>query len=255
MPLCRFWQLGYTRLFCYERTDNDLKNRTVIGVICAVLAVVLMFAVSPLINKLTAGKVEIVRLAKDIPQGRAITEQDVVTVTVGGYNLPQSIVKDKAAVIGKYAACDLKKDDYLLPSKISATADNADDVFRTLNGSEQAISIPIANLAAGLSGKLKNGDIVTVIAQDKDGTTYIPPELKYVKVITTTTSNGYDKDQLTPNEDGTTDLPSTVTLLANSTQAQLLAGYNKIHLALVYRGEEKTAQQFLDKQKEVFQYE
>lgn len=224
-----------------------------IGVICAVLAAVLMFAVSPLINKAAAGKVQIVRLVHDVPQGRAITEQDVVTVTVGGYNLPQSIVKDKAAVIGKYAACDLKKDDYLLSAKISDKADNAEDVFHTLNGSEQAISIPIANLAAGLSGKLKNGDIVTVIAQDKDGTTFIPSELKYVKVITTTTSNGYDKDQLTPNEDGTTDLPSTVTLLVNATQAQLLAGYHRIHIALVYRGDEQTAKQFLDKQKEVWQ--
>lgn len=229
-----------------------MKNRTVIGVVCAVLAAVLMFAVSPLINKAAAGKVEIVRLVKDIPQGRMVTEQDIVTVTVGGYNLPQSIVKDKTTVIGKYAACDLKKDDYLFPSKLSDTVDNAEDVFRTLNGSEQAISIPIANLAAGLSGKLKNGDIVSVIAQDKDGTTFIPPELKYVKVITTTTSNGYDKDEITPNEDGTTALPSTVTLLVNSTQAQLLAGYSKIHLTLVYRGDVKTADQFLNKQKEVF---
>lgn len=91
-----------------------------------------------------------------------------------------------------------------------------------------------------------------MIAQDKDGTTYIPPEVKYVKVITTTTSNGYDRDELTPNEDGTADLLSNVTLLANSTQAQLLTGYSKIPLPLVYRGDEQTAKQFLNKQKEVF---
>lgn len=232
-----------------------MKNRTLIGVICAILAAILIFVISPFVNKATAGKVEIVRLARDVSQGRAITEQDVEIVTVGGYNLPKSIVKNKNAVIGKYAVCDLKKDDYLLPTKISDKADNADDVFRTLNGAQQAISVSISSFAAGLSGKLENGDIVSVIAQDKNGDTTIPPELKYIKVITTTTKTGNDKDQITPNEDGTKELPSTVTFLVNSKQAQLLAGYSKIHLALVYRGDEKTAEQFLNKQKEMFQNE
>lgn len=232
-----------------------MKNRTLIGVICAILAAVLMFVIFPFVNKATAGKVEIVRLARDVSQGRAITEQDVEIVTVGGYNLPKSIVKNKNAVIGKYAVCDLKKDDYLLPTKISDKADNADDVFRTLNGAQQAISVSISSFAAGLSGKLENGDIVSVIAQDKNGETTIPPELKYIKVITTTTKTGNDQDQITPNEDGTKELPSTVTFLVNSKQAQLLAGYSKIHLALVYRGDEKTAEQFLNKQKEMFQNE
>ncbi len=232
-----------------------MKNRTLIGVICAILAAVLMFVISPFVNKAATGKVEIVRLARDVSQGRAITEQDIETVTVGGYNLPKSIVKNKNAVIGKYAVCDLKKDDYLLPTKISDKADNADDVFRTLNGAQQAISVSISSFAAGLSGKLENGDIVSVIAQDKNGETTIPPELKYIKVITTTTKTGNDQDQITPNEDGTKELPSTVTFLANSKQAQLLARYSKIHLALVYRGDEKTAEQFLNKQKEMFQNE
>ena len=48
------------------------------------------------------------------------------------------------------------------------------------------------SLAAGLSGKLQAGDIITLIITDKNGETKIPPELKYVKVITTTTQDGVD---------------------------------------------------------------
>ena len=75
-------------------------------------------------------------------------------------------------------------------------------------------------------------------------------------MITTTTAEGTDKDKLTQNEDGTYELPSTVTLLVNPTQATLLAGYEaegKMHLSLVYRGDEATANQFLQAQDQVFQ--
>lgn len=49
-------------------------------------------------------------------------------------------------------------------------------------------------------------------------------------------------------------LPSTVTLLVNEVQARLLANREingKVHLALVYRGEEAKARQFLDAQDKV----
>ena len=79
----------------------------------------------------------------------------------------------------------------------------------------------------------------------------IPAGLTYVKVITTTTKDGFDKDEVTPNEDGTYELPTTVTLLVNPEQAKMLVEYENtgiIHADLVYRGDSKTAQKFLDAQ-------
>ena len=76
-----------------------------------------------------------------------------------------------------------------------------------------------------------------------------------MKVITTTTKDGFDKDKLTPNEDGTYELPTTVTLLVNPTQAKMLVEYENtgtIHANLVYRGDSKTAQKFLDAQDQYF---
>lgn len=233
-----------------------MKNRTIIGIICIVLALVVTFAVAPLVNKLAESKVDIVRMKSDVVQGHQISENDVEIVKVGGYNLPSDVILKKENVVGRFAATDLKAGDYLLPSKLTTTSDKANDVFRTLNGDKQAISITIQTFAGGLSGKLENGDIVQLVVYENDTSRAIMPgALTYVRVITTTTAEGADKDELTVNEDGTYELPSTVTLLVNREQAKLLVEYEnsgKIHADLVFRGDEATAQKFLAAQEEYF---
>lgn len=235
-----------------------MKNRTIIGIVCIVLALILTFAIAPLVNKMTESKVDIVRMTSDVVQGHQISENDVEVVKVGGYNLPTNVIQKKENVVGRFATTDLKTGDYLLPSKLTNTSDKANDVFRTLNGDKQAISITIQTFAGGLSGKLQNGDIVQlVVYRNSTAKTFIPGALTYVKVITTTTAEGADKDELTVNEDGTYELPSTVTLLVNQAQAKLLVEYEnsgRIHADLVYRGDETTAQKFLDAQDDYFRY-
>ena len=229
-----------------------MKNRTIIGIVCIVLALVVTFAVAPLVNKLSDSRTDIVRLKNDIVQGHMIQESDIEVVTVGSTGLPTNIITKKEAVVGKFATCDLKANTDLLQSMISDKSDSADDVFHTLDGTKQAISITISSFAGGLSGKLENGDIVSlVIFENETNKATIPGGLTYVKVITTTTAEGFDKDELTPNEDGTYELPTTLTLLVNPTQAKMLVEYENrgvIHADLVYRGDSKTAQKFLDAQ-------
>ena len=229
-----------------------MKNRTIIGIVCIVLALVVTFAVAPLVNKLSDSRTDIVRLKNDIVQGHMIQESDIEVVTVGSTGLPTNIITKKEAVVGKFAACDLKANTDLLQSMISDKSDSADDVFHTLDGKKQAISITISSFAGGLSGKLENDDIVSlVIFENETNEATIPGGLTYVKVITTTTAEGFDKDELTPNEDGTYELPTTLTLLVNPTQAKMLVEYENrgvIHADLVYRGDSKTAQKFLDAQ-------
>jgi len=235
-----------------------MKNRTVIGIVCIVLALAVTFGVAPLVNKLADSRCEIVRLTKNVTQGHMIAESDIEVVTVGSYNLPADVITKKEAAVGMFAACDLKAGDYLLPEKISTDADSAADIFRTLDGTKQAISITIQTFAAGLSAKLQNGDIVSLVVYTNDsGKAVIPSALTYVKVITSTTADGYDKDELTPNEDGTYELPTTLTLLVNPAQAKHLTEYEnegRIHATLVYRGEAKTAQKFIDAQDEYFKH-
>lgn len=233
-----------------------MKNRTVLGLVCILIALVITFAVAPLVNRVSDKRIDIVRMKNDVSQGYKISEEDIELVSVGAYNLPSDVITQSSDVIGKYASCDLMSGDWLTPSKLSETSESAEDIFRTLDGTKQAISITISSFAGGLSGKLENGDIISLIVYDKSlEEALIPPELTYVRVITTTTADGFDKDELSANDDGTYDLPTTVTLLVNSEQAKLLTMYEntaKIHADLVYRGDDETAMKFLDAQDDYF---
>ena len=231
-----------------------MKNRTIIGIVCIVLAVATMFGVAPLVNKLAAGKVSVVRVTADISRGTAITEKDVAVVEIGKTGIQENAVTDMKAVVGKYAVCDIKTGTNVLSSYLSDKADSADDVFRTLNGTKQAISITLDSFAGGVSGKLENGDIVSIIVT-REKETKIPAELTYVKVITTTTASGVDKNDLQPDEDGNYELPTTVTLLVNKEQAKVLANYEsdgEMHISLIFRGDEATANKYLEVQDKVF---
>lgn len=88
-----------------------MKNRTLIGIVCIILAVVITFGVSPMINKMTEGKTEVVSFAKNVSQGAAITDDDIQTFKIAKSALPEKAIKDKSEVIGKYANSDLYKGD------------------------------------------------------------------------------------------------------------------------------------------------
>ena len=218
-----------------------MKNRTVLGILCLILALLLAFGLTPIMNKLSDGRVSVVRMKQDVSQGHKMTEDDIEIVSVGG----------------KFASSDLWKGDCLFPAKLSDTADSAADVFRSLDGTQVAVSVTIPTFAGGLSGKLLNGDIVSLIVYSSEKKeSFAPDALKYVRVITSTTSGGLDRDELTQKEDGTYDLPSTITLLATPEQARLLAEYEnsgRIHAALVCRGNEKQAKKLLKAQAEILE--
>ncbi len=224
------------------------RNRTVIGVLCILLALIICFGITPIFSRSASEKTEIVRVTKDIKEGDEITAEMVQTVEVGAYNLPQNLMTDKKEVIGKYATADLAAGDYILSSKLSAVPAAENAYLYNLDGTKQAISVTIKSFATGLSGKLESGDIVTVIVADYQGKgeTAIPPELQYVEVISVTASSGYDAN--TGEVVDEKELPSTVTLLVTTEQAKVLAELeqdSELHLALVYRGTPENAAKFI----------
>lgn len=224
------------------------RNRTVIGVLCILLALIICFGVTPLFSRSASEKTEIVRVTKDIKEGDEITAEMIQTVEVGAYNLPQNLMTDKKEVVGKYATADLVAGDYILSSKLSAVPAAENAYLYNLDGTKQAISVTIKSFATGLSGKLESGDIVTVIVADYQGKgeTAIPPELQYVEVISVTASSGYDAN--TGEVVDEKELPSTVTLLVTTEQAKVLAELeqdSELHLALVYRGTPENAAKFI----------
>lgn len=234
-----------------------LKNRTVLGVLCIVLSLIICFAVTPLFNKAMSEKTEIVRVVKPISVGEEITSDMVKTIEVGSYNLPDDVVKHSDTVVGAFTSADLTPGDYILTSKIAEEPAAENAYLYHLTGEKQAISVTVKAFANGLSGKLKSGDIVSVIAPDyrKQGKTVIPAELQYVEVIAVTANSGYDANTGEELEDGADrELPGTVTLLVTPEQSMVLAELEadgKLHLSLVYRGDEKSAGQFLEAQNQI----
>ena len=228
-----------------------MKNRTAIGIVCIILAVVITFVVSPMVNKVSDKKTETVRFTTNVTHGTKIKETDVEVVKISNSALPDKVVKNKTAVIGKYATADLFKGDFATENKVTDNANTASDVMASLKGNKVAMSITINSFAGGLSGKLQNGDVVSICVTGKDNNTEIPAELKYVKVITTTTSGGIDENDVVENEDGSFDLPTTITVLVSVEQARILANYEKnaaMHIVLVYRGDDVSAEKFLKAQ-------
>ena len=237
-----------------------LRNRTVIGVFCILLSILICFGLTPLFNRAVSQKVEIVRVTQPIRAGEQITDEMVQVVQVGGYNLPDNVIHEKVNAVGKYAAADLAIGDYIINTKLSDAPAADNSYLYDLDGSRQAISVTIHSFASGLSGKLQSGDIVSVVAPDykKQGQTVIPPELQYLEVISVTASTGYDANtgKAQTDEGDEKDLPSTVTLLVTSEQSKALAELEvegTIHLTLVYRGSKENAEKFLAAQDKVLQ--
>lgn len=99
-----------------------------------------------------------------------------------------------------------------------------------------------------MSGKLKEGDIISIISSSDDGDKpRIIPELRYVKILSVISKEGKDLEGIKE------ELPSTVTLSVDPVQAEKLVEQEQdgnIHMALVFRGEEKNANEYLKIQEE-----
>jgi len=184
-----------------------------------------------------------------------ITADMVTTIKVGGYNLPDNVLRQQENVIGRYARYDMRVGDYILSGKVSDTPLAEFVYLHELDGSREAISITIKSFAAGLSGKLEAGDIVSIIASDVGDfrATVAPPELRYVQVIAVTDGKGNDKAFVEHSRDEDRDLPATITLLVVPAQAIILAeleATGRIHCTLVYRGAVENRNKFLQIQSE-----
>ncbi len=233
-----------------------LKNRTVLGVICISLSLIICFGVTPLFNKSASSKTEVLQMKKAVSTGELVTADMVEIVEVGNYNLPSSLITTKEEIVGNYALADLYVGDYVQSAKISSTMQEENVYLYQLNGTKQAMSFSIQSFANGLSGKLESGDIISVIAPDYQdlGETVIPAELKYVEVISVTASSGSDTNNGSYESDDERVLPSTVTVLVTAEQSKILAELesdNKPHVTLVYRGDKLKADEFIKTQDEV----
>lgn len=236
--------------------EELLRNRTVVGIVIVIVALIIGFGIIPLYNSQITGTVTVVRTKQDIQQGQQITGNMLETVKVTKLNIPHGVETVSKNVIGKYAATKIVKSDMVFASML--TTHNS---YYDLRAGQMLFSVTVKNLADGLSGKLQPGDIVSAFVQKSQSTgnsviaATVPKELQSLRVAAVTSSTGEDTNKATSAQNNGENLPATVTLVANQQQAAVLAGYESgtIHLALVSRNNEKQALQLLAEQDVVFQ--
>ena len=237
------------------------KNRFFIGILCIIIALLLVFLALPSLQSGNQGAyVSAVRMKQPIEAGTQLTAEMLETVSV-----PEKLIEgrtsDISLAVGKYAAVDLYAGDYLTAEKLSdALVEQNSFPAGTAKG-KTVVSVTLPTLASGVSGRLLPGDIVTIMALPKSSANQslgvepeteetvlsgatIYPELQYIEVCMVTASDGADASvEAQPNEDTKNNLPVTVSFYATEQQALLLAELENqsiIHLAFVARGKDVT---------------
>lgn len=207
-----------------------LNNRFIFGILSLVLAAVIAFVALPTIARQTNGKTEIVRITQPVLKGEQVTKENAEVVEVGGYNLPANVAHSLDDVEGLYVTADLAAGDYILTSKVSSVPVSSDVALNDIPSGKVAISLTVKTLASGLSDKLQPNDIVRIYHFLE--TAEEVPELRFVKVLSVTDSDGINVDNTKePTEDEEPQQSATITVLASPEQARIIT---ELELSLIH---------------------
>ena len=220
-----------------------------------VLAAVIAFVALPTIARQTNGKTEIVRITQPVLKGEQVTKENAEVVEVGGYNLPVNVAHSLDDVEGLYVTADLAAGDYILTSKVSSVPVSSDVALNDIPSGKVAISLTVKTLASGLSDKLQPNDIVRIYHFLE--TAEEVPELRFVKVLSVTDSDGINVDNTKePAEDEEPQQSATITVLASPEQARIITELENdgvAHVALISRNNDQLAEELLAEQDKTLQ--
>ena len=232
-----------------------LNNRFIFGILSLVLAAVIAFVALPTIARQTNGKTEIVRITQPVLKGEQVTKENAEVVEVGGYNVPTNVAHSLEDVEGLYVTADLATGDYILTSKVSSVPVSSDAALNDIPSGKVAISLTVKTLASGLSDKLQPNDIVRIYHFLE--TAEEVPELRFVKVLSVTDSDGINVDNTKePTEDEEPQQSATITVLASPEQARIITELENdgvAHVALISRNNDQLAEELLAEQDKTLQ--
>ncbi len=232
-----------------------LNNRFIFGILSLVLAAVIAFVALPTIARQTNGKTEIVRITQPVLKGEQVTKENAEVVEGGGYTLPANVAHSLDDVEGLYVTADLAAGDYILTSKVSSVPVSSDVALNDIPSGKVAISLTVKTLASGLSDKLQPNDIVRIYHFLE--TAEEVPELRFVKVLSVTDSDGINVDNTKePTEDEEPQQSATITVLASPEQARIITELENdgvAHVALISRNNDQLAEELLAEQDKTLQ--
>lgn len=240
---------------------NELKkSKALMGTLSIIIAIIICFVLTPSFNATLNKKIVVIETIRDIKIGEKITDNMIREIEVGAFGVSNNIIKSREELKDKYATKEIGKAQYIYKNSISEDIPYENQyLYTNLTGLNRAISFTTNKLSNGLSNKLMQGDIISIIVinnqtKAEEEKAIIPEELKYVEVLTTTNNDGKDIENIKDdkNED---DKYLTITVLVCDEQAKLIAKAEttqQIYVELVYRpGNQRIASYLLNKQQEV----
>lgn len=245
-----------------------IKNRFVWGCFCIVLAFAIGCIGVPKLIDSYDQKVTIVMAKEYISKGSEIQASMLTEYKMSKGDIPygQGEYYDAINSSGNggraffpsdgekmYASCDIYPNDMITPSKASAAYPYSDMEIRTLDNNHYAVTANVSSLAAGVAGKVRSGDILTLIIYSGSDV-FIDSYLNYVKVISVSNSEAADINDST--ESDRNHIPSVITFEVTLEQAMYIAKYNNsngIHYALAARADTDKAAQLLGIQEKQLQ--
>lgn len=238
-----------------------LKNRFVIGCFCIILACVIGFVGIPMFTNFSNQKITVVVANRDISKGDELDETMFYEHHISRGDIPYPSDKyytvinlsgnaDDVALFTQsgnklYANRDIYANDILTTDKVTTQYPYSDMEIRTLENDHYAVSVNVSSLASGVAGKIREGDIVTMLIYSDNSSVFVDSYLNYLKVISVSNSDAVDI------KDNSEDIPSVITFEVNIKQAMLLAEYNSnygIHYALAARSDTEKAEMLINEQ-------
>jgi pilus assembly protein CpaB len=240
------------------------RNRFLIGLLCIGLGLaVSLLAIPKLTQERAPDMVPALRLKVDVPAGEQIDADMLEAIAVDKNCIPDSVITSPESVTGQFAAADLFAGDYLTSVKVRTQQDDLDYLKTATDKGLSLVSITLPSLAAGVSGKVLPGDVISIMAlmkaQNADASQTLDPEpisesadqgnassdssdnavkssgqyktdmqifpeLRYLEVFSLSASDGAEASvNSRPEDEEKNMLPVTLTVFATEQQALLLA--------------------------------
>lgn len=243
-----------------------IKNRFVLGCFCIILAFAIGCIGVPKLIDSYDRKVTVVMAKEYISKGSEIQPSMLTEykMSIGDIPYSQGEYYNVIAPSGNgekaffasggekmYASCDIYPNDVITSSKASDAYPYSDMEIRTLDNNHYAVTANVSSLAAGVAGKVRSGDVLTLLIYS-DNDVFIDSYLNYVRVISVSNSEAADINDST--ESDRSRIPAVITFEATLEQAMYIAKYNNnngIHYALAARADTDKAAQLLSIQEKM----
>lgn len=215
-----------------------LQNKILIGAGCILLAGIFAFVVLPGMYKGKGGTEKVIKVSGTVGAGTKIEETMLTEVEVGSFGLPETVIKEKKDVVGKYARTEITPEDCIVKSKLSDYAAN-EKLDGILASGQKLVTVTLPSIAAGVGNHLQTDDVISLICY-KDDVPVVYEELKNIEVYSIENDAAQDIAEVNAAEEKSDAVAATLTLIVNDAQAKRLveAEYSgKLHAVFERKGQ------------------